>query len=84
MTEDPSASGPIPIPRSIKEALADPIYGSRWRDACLDELKGKFEVNKAWELVKDIPIDRKLMKGRWVLTIQYHDNGSIKRFKAHG
>ena len=84
LTEDPSASGPIPIPRSIKEALADPIYGSRWRDACLDELKGKFEVNKAWELVKDIPIDRKLMKGRWVLTIQYHDNGSIKRFKAHG
>ena len=84
LTSDPAAIGSIPIPRSAKEALADPIYSAKWRDAMQEEVIGKYRMNKAWKLVKaaDIPAGRKMMKGKWVFKVEYNEDGSIKRFKA--
>eukprot|EP00966_Prymnesium_polylepis_P261085 6030585-Prymnesium_polylepis.1 len=47
-----------------------------------EEIRGKVEVNKAWTLVPELPAGRKAMKGKWVFTVEYNDDGSIKRFKA--
>ena len=82
MLASPTASGAIPLPRSAKEALEDPVYGSKWKEAMTEEIKGKFEINKAWTLVDKVPNGRKAMKGKWVFKIEYNDDGSVKRFKA--
>jgi hypothetical protein len=73
---------PIPIPKTARAALKDPIYADKWRLAMQAEVKGKFEDNKAWEYVYEIPMGRKVMKGKWVYSIKYNDDGSVKLFKA--
>ena len=82
LATDPAVSGPIPIPRSAKEALADPIFGKRWKEAMIEEIKGKYETNEAWEYVDKLPPGRKAMKGKWVFKVEYNGDGSVKRFKA--
>ena len=84
VASEPSSMGPIPIPRTYTEALADRIYHDRWREAMIEEIKGKYEINKSWDLVtaKDLPKGRKPMKGKWVFKVEYNDDGSVKRFKA--
>ena len=46
------------------------------------EIRGKYEVNRAWELVDHIPANKKAMKGKWIFRVEYYDDGSVKRFKA--
>jgi hypothetical protein len=51
-----TAPGPIPILRTFHEAVADPIYGDKWRAACDDDIRGKYTELKTWELVKAFPL----------------------------
>ena len=44
----------------------NPIYGKKWRAACLDNFTGKFTDLGSWELIKDLPPGRKAIKGKWV------------------
>ena len=74
--------GPIPEPKSVEEALADPVYGDKWREACIEEIRGKYETNRAWDLVKSLPNGTKSMKGTWVFKVIYNSDGSVHRFKA--
>ena len=78
----PASAGPIPIPRNPDEAVNDPVYGKRWLEAMKNDIAGKHLTNKAWELVKTIPKGRKVMKGKWVFTVIYNADGSVKKFKA--
>ena len=45
-------------------------------------MKGKFEINLAWKYVYEISAGRKVMKGKWVYSVKYNDDGSVKLFKA--
>jgi transposase InsO family protein len=77
-----AAPGPIPIPRSFHEAVADPVYGDKWRAACDDDIRGKYTELKTWVLVKEIPPGRKAIKGKWVFVVKYKTDGSVEKFKA--
>jgi len=46
--------GIVPIPRSHAAAIADPVYGAKWRAACDDDFEGKYTLLKTWELVKSV------------------------------
>ena len=34
----------MPIPRSYAAAVADPVYGAKWRAACDDDYKGEYTL----------------------------------------
>ena len=71
----------VRIPLNYYDAINDPIFGEKWREACNEEFKGKFETNKSWTYVT-CPTGRKTVKSKWVFKVDYHDDGSVKRFKA--
>jgi hypothetical protein len=53
-----SSVDPIPIPRTARAALEDPIYGDKWRLAMQAEVKGKYIVNEAWTYETEISTGR--------------------------
>ena len=63
------------IPKSAKEALADPD----WQEAMKKEFDS-LEKNKIWELVRNR--GEKPIGSRWHFALKYGPNGEISRFKA--
>ena len=41
------------------------------------EVKGKYEINHAWEYVTKIPKGCKVMKGKWVFSVKYNEDDSL-------
>ena len=39
------------------------------------DVKGKYKTNHVWKYVCKIPAGRKVMKGKWVFSVKYNDNG---------
>ncbi|KAH9764942.1 retrovirus-related pol polyprotein from transposon RE1 [Citrus sinensis] len=66
----------VSIPNSVQEALKD----SKWKVAMNDEMRS-LQKNQTWELV-DLPPGKKPVGCRWIYTIKYKADGSIKRYKA--
>ena len=66
----------LAIPNSMQEALADP----RWKTAMNEEIKS-LQKNETWKLV-ECPPRKKPVGCRWIYTMKYKPDGSIKRFKA--
>ena len=77
----PSAVEPVRIPTGYWDAINDPVYGEKWKEACDEEHFGKFVKNQSWVYVHK-PGNRTLTKSKWVFKVEYHLDGSIKRFKA--
>ena len=78
-----SESNPIPIPKSVEEALAGP-YRKEWLEAMTKDI-GKKDANGTWTIVsEDEPrnIGTKVHKGRWAFHVKYHPDGSVKEFRA--
>ena len=75
--------GPIPIPKTYREAVASK-YAEQWRQAMAEEVQGKMSFNKAWDLIgrSEVPPGRRVLRGKWVFGVKYHENGTVKRFKA--
>lgn len=70
----------IPIPKSYKEALTDPVCGEEWREAIVEEITS-LEANKTW--IEEIsPKDTNLISTKWVFTVKTEPDGSLERFKA--
>ena len=74
--------GIMPIPRSYAAAVADPVYGAKWRAACDDDYQDKYTLLKTWELVESIPLGRRVIKGKWVFSVKYKTDGTVNKFKA--
>ncbi|KAH9774809.1 retrovirus-related pol polyprotein from transposon RE1 [Citrus sinensis] len=66
----------VSIPNSVQEALKDP----KWKVVMNDEMRS-LQKNQTWELV-DLPPGKKPVGCRWIYTIKYKADGSIKRYKA--
>ncbi|RVW22589.1 Retrovirus-related Pol polyprotein from transposon RE2 [Vitis vinifera] len=66
----------VAIPNSVQEALADP----RWKAAMNERMKS-LQKNETWELV-ECPPGKKPVGCRWIYTVKYKADGSIKQFKA--
>ncbi len=94
--EGPDSSIPFDNLDDVLEGLAamgeDPVsyrvamrteYKERWLDACRTEIKG-IEEMKVFTLVlrSEVPKDRKVLKGKWVLTVKRDKAGIPVRFKA--
>ena len=72
--------GPIRIPKDYWDAVNDPVYGEQWKAACIEEFNGKYVINQSWSFV-DLPAGQRAMKSKWVFSIEYNEDGSVKRFK---
>ena len=70
------AEGLSPIPRSCRDALADP----HWRRA-MEEEYDAFMDNNTWELVPR-PANANVVTGKWVFKHKFHADGSLERYKA--
>lgn len=64
------------IPNSVQNAIKVP----KWKEAIFKEMKA-LEKNSTWELV-DLPRRKTTIGCKWVFTIKYKSDGSIKRYKA--
>ena len=77
----PNAVEPVRIPTGYHDAVNDPVYGEKWKEACDSEHRGKFVTNQSWVHVH-LPGNRTLTKSKWVFKVEYAADGSVKRFKA--
>ena len=70
----------VPIPKSYRAAINDPVYGPKWRTAIQEELKG-LGVNGTWK--EEIPPKGvNLVSTRWVFTVKVKADGTLDRYKA--
>ena len=69
-------------PRTLEEALSRPDQ-VEWRKAAEKEYKSLLD-NETWTLVprNEVPSDRKVIEGKWVLTTKRNVDGSILRHKG--
>jgi len=77
----PNAVGPVRIPTGYWDAVNDPVYGEKWKEACDSEHAGKLLQNRSW-VYEHKPGNRTLTKSKWVFKVEYNPDGSVKRFKA--
>lgn len=64
------------IPKNGHNALQVP----KWKNAILEEMVA-LEENKTWE-VEDLPKEKTTIGCKWVFTIKYKSDGTLKRYKA--
>jgi hypothetical protein len=65
-----------PLPRSVRDALADP----NWRRAMEEEHTALLE-NHTWDLVPR-PAHANIVTGKWIFKYKFHADGSLDRYKA--
>jgi hypothetical protein len=69
----------IKIPRTYKEAISDPQYGSEWKSPVDEEITSLVQ-NGTWE-EHILPKNSNLVSTKWVFTIKRKDS-KIERFQA--
>ena len=77
-----SNSRHIRILYMYEKVVYDPVYGKKWRSACLESFTGKYTDLGLWELVRDLPPGRKAIKGKWVFSVKLKPDKLIEKFKA--
>ncbi|BCR87868.1 uncharacterized protein ACHE_40432S [Aspergillus chevalieri] len=71
----------IRIPKSYSEAVNDPIYGSKWKEAIHKELSTLISFG-TWELIPRKEAEGTISSTRWVFDVKLGPDGRIDRFKA--
>ena len=71
----------IRIPRSYSEAVNDPTYGSKWKEAIHKELNTLISFG-TWELIPRKEAEGTISSTRWVFDVKLGPDGRIDRFKA--
>ena len=66
----------VSIPRDIHEAMRVP----KWQEVVNEEVKALFK-NHTWKVI-DLPIRKKPVGRKWLFTVKFKADGSIKRHKA--
>jgi hypothetical protein len=70
----------VPIPKSYKAAVNDPVYGAKWRAAIEEELKA-LKINGTWK--EEVPPKgTNLVSTKWVFTVKVKADNTLDRFKA--
>ena len=72
----------VPIPRSYGEAINDPIYGQKWREAIHTELQALIKY-RTWKFIqKKEVLGKNLISTKWVFDVKIGIDGQIECFKA--
>ena len=70
----------VPIPKSYRAVINDPIYGPKWRTAIQEELKS-LRVNGTWK--EEIPPKGvNLVSTKWVFIVKVKADRTLDRYKA--
>ena len=72
--------GQIPVPQTYEDAVNDPVYGPKWREAIKLELSNLIRFG-TWQYVKR-PKDHKVVSTKWVFLVKYNADGRVEQFKA--
>lgn len=64
------------VPKTMEEALKN----THWKEAMEEEIKALVK-NKTWEKCR-ISKGKNVVGCKWVFTIKYKSDGTIKRYKA--
>jgi hypothetical protein len=65
----------IPTPKTYEEAVSDPTYGAKWKEAIQLELRTLIQF-WTWRYVRR-PKDQAVVLTRWVFDIKYGADGRI-------
>ena len=70
----------VPIPKTYKEAVEDPVWGHMWKEAIEKELIA-LDSNNTWTEVHP-PKGANLVTSKWVFDVKRFISGAIEKFKA--
>lgn len=70
----------IKIPKNYKEAVNDPLYSGKWKDAIQEEINSLI-ANGTWEELL-LPDGANLVSTKWVFDVKRTVSGETDRFKA--
>lgn len=72
----------IPIPANYRQAIEDPLYFSRWREAVRAELQSLIKFG-TWDVAERDEIHpSNVAMTKWVFAVKYGSDGRVDRFKA--
>jgi hypothetical protein len=71
----------IRIPKMYSEAVNDPIYGSKWKEAIHKELSALVSF-RTWNVISRKDAEGTISSTRWVFDVKLGPDGRIDRFKA--
>ena len=70
----------IPVPGTYEEAVNDPVYGAKWREAIHIEISALLQFG-TWRYVQR-PKDHSVVTCKWTFLVKYDADGRVERFKA--
>ena len=71
----------IRLPKSYNDAVNDPVYGSKWREAIHKELSALISFG-TWNVIRRSKANGTVSTTRWVFDVKLGPDGRIERFKA--
>lgn len=71
----------IQIPKTYAQAINDPIYGTKWKEAIHQELTNLIQFN-TWKLIPRKQANGTISSCRWVFDVKIGIDGRVERFKA--
>ena len=71
----------IRLPKSYNDAINDPVYGSKWREAIHKELSALISFG-TWNIIRRSKASGTIATTRWVFDVKLGPDGRIERFKA--
>ncbi len=76
----PPPQDQIPIPKTYRQAINDPVHGDQWREAIRREIE-ELKSNETW-IHQTPPKSVNLVTTKWVFIIKYTPEGNVERYKA--
>jgi hypothetical protein len=71
----------IRIPKSYSEAINDPVYGAKWKEAIHKELSTLMSF-RTWKVIPQKQAEGNISTCRWVFDVKLGLDGRIDRFRA--
>lgn len=71
----------VKLPKTYKDAVNDPVYGSKWKEAIAKELTALISFG-TWRVIPRKQAEGTTSSTRWVFDVKLGLDGRIDRFKA--
>ena len=71
----------ITIPKSYQEAVQDPVFGNKWREAIHTEIQSLINFG-TWRVIDRNRAHGTISSAKWVFALKVDADGRVERFKA--